>query len=420
MVDPIELYKACEEGNLKAVNALLAQGVSKTVLNFKFGEQKHTPLWIACHNGHLDVVKRLLEESKIDVNKKDDAGRTAFYVACEKGYLKIVEALLSHQSIKPNICIPNGMTPLAIAYSSVNGRRHMAVTKRLLSDKKYNPNQITEKCWPPFIIACDMGDENIVESLLARKKLKIMQTDSWGRNGLHTACKKAHEKVVKKLLKDGRININEQTNDGATALFFAIDTKSPTIVRSLLEAGADTTIKYQGQSPWDKVFELYSDRRHENDKAVYKAIILEMIMHTLFQQENIDPEFGSKITANAETKNGIQQIYSENLEFISNQIKQRREEQAAEIFALIVFQCDGFLDIKMKCLQKLSNFFARDESSAARAVRFFRIASQLPLDLQQALSQRVIGQGKDVLGLQKTEAAFHEVAKQIGTKNKKG
>ena len=50
---------------------------------------------------------------------------------------------------------------------------------------------------------------------------------------------------------------------------------------------------------------------------------------------------------------------------------------AAEVFALVVFLCDGLLKIK--------------EENMSGAARFFRMAKELPLELQMVLCHRVVG-----------------------------
>jgi ankyrin repeat protein len=50
-----------------------------------------SPLYIACHNGHLDIVEKLLDNVNTDVNKCTDSGVSPLYIACQNGHLDIVE-----------------------------------------------------------------------------------------------------------------------------------------------------------------------------------------------------------------------------------------------------------------------------------------------------------------------------------------
>jgi ankyrin repeat protein len=54
-----------------------------------------SPLYIACQNGHLDIVLQLLDKKvNTDVNKCCDSGASPLYIACQHGHLDIVLQLL--------------------------------------------------------------------------------------------------------------------------------------------------------------------------------------------------------------------------------------------------------------------------------------------------------------------------------------
>ena len=61
-----------------------------------------TPLYVACENGHLDVVRMLLSTEGIDPNRATKDGGTPLYIACEKGHLDVVRMLLSTEGIETN------------------------------------------------------------------------------------------------------------------------------------------------------------------------------------------------------------------------------------------------------------------------------------------------------------------------------
>ena len=61
-----------------------------------------TPFYIACQEGHVDVVRLLVEAGRCDINKAMDDGRTPFYIACLEGHDSCVEALLAAPGIIVN------------------------------------------------------------------------------------------------------------------------------------------------------------------------------------------------------------------------------------------------------------------------------------------------------------------------------
>ena len=76
------------------------------------------------------------------------------------------------------------------------------------------------------------------------------------------------------------------------------------------------------------------------------------------------------------------------------------DEMAAEMFALVVFVSDGLLQIK-------------DTTTPSPAARFFRIATQVPLELQMVLCRRLVESAKEIIHGNESEAAFKELAKRI-------
>lgn len=74
------------------------------------------------------------------------------------------------------------------------------------------------------------------------------------------------------------------------------------------------------------------------------------------------------------------------------------EEFAAEVFALVVFLCDGLLEIK--------------DSIMTGAARFFRMAQSLPMELQMVLCRRVVGSPADNIPGNHRELAFRHVAQK--------
>jgi len=81
------------------------------------------------------------------------------------------------------------------------------------------------------------------------------------------------------------------------------------------------------------------------------------------------------------------------------------DELAAEVFALIVFLCDDLLQLKPAAT---SNPATTTTTSAA--VRFFNIATNLPMELQMILCHRVVGSMKQNILHNNSEAAFHSLA----------
>ena len=87
-------------GNLLKMRAYLKQGAEP---DFK-STRGATPLFIASRNGHLAIVKHLLEECRhhdgeswsIDIDARDDSGTTPLMAAAQGGHVDVAKLLVEH------------------------------------------------------------------------------------------------------------------------------------------------------------------------------------------------------------------------------------------------------------------------------------------------------------------------------------
>ena len=64
---------------------------------------KRTALHLAARNGHLEVVKYLLEKGGAEVNEEDNDGWTALHLAARYGHLEVVKYLLEKGGTEVNV-----------------------------------------------------------------------------------------------------------------------------------------------------------------------------------------------------------------------------------------------------------------------------------------------------------------------------
>ena len=155
----LSLYEASQEGNVEAVQRLLAEdGVNVNQAQ----KEGATPLYIASQQGHTKVVELILAHDGVEVNQATKEGATPLYVASEKGHTKVVELLLAHDGVEVNQAMEDGVTPLYIA--SHNG--HTEVVELLLAHDGVEVNQTNKENQSPLTAACEKTHTNIMALLV--------------------------------------------------------------------------------------------------------------------------------------------------------------------------------------------------------------------------------------------------------------
>ena len=116
---PVDLIKAINDGDLLAVQSLLNQGVD---VNSKAkGGKKSTALIAASRNGHLVLVKELIDRNA-NVDLEDKSGLTALMIAASRGNDGIVKTLLHSNAEVDKQDNDSGMTALMLAVRENNIR----------------------------------------------------------------------------------------------------------------------------------------------------------------------------------------------------------------------------------------------------------------------------------------------------------
>ncbi len=202
------LLAAASHGWVTTCRNIMATGID---VDSKVNYGHRTALNAACHNGHIEVAKLLLEYGA-DVDSTDDClGRPLHYAVCAEVGIKyridLCKLLLDHGA-NVNAMDTDGRTPLKSTAAAV--------------------------------------DFKVCELLLSRGACVYVR-DSWGLSPLHYACSNQMDDVdICRLLIDygADININQTCNiNGHTPLFYASMKGNRKICELLLDLGADMTIK---------------------------------------------------------------------------------------------------------------------------------------------------------------------------------
>ena len=217
-----ELNIAAQMGDSTKVKNLLKKGVDINERD-NFGR---TALIYAALNGHDRIINMLLE-SHADIHAKDHFDQTAFIAAVNRGHVNSAEILLKNGA---NSSAPNGegVPPILIAL----GREDFEMADLLLKHG-IEINSIDERGRTVLQRIIESNDTELVQTVLRRG------VDE--RYILHLAAGVGDTTLLKTLLKN-KININQRDALRRTPLLFALLYDRTQCAKLLLDQDADFSL----------------------------------------------------------------------------------------------------------------------------------------------------------------------------------
>ncbi|KAG0634405.1 ankyrin repeat-containing domain protein [Tuber brumale] len=216
------LHWACGEGLSNMVRLLLAD--ERTDYN-QSSVADLAPLDIAASNGHAETVRMLLELDGIDVSK-----RWPLYSAVNSEAEEVVRLLLDDKRIDVNRG-PGGDTPLGLATRA----RYNLIIRLLLGRKDVLVNISATSGETPLCVVASEGNTPLVQLLLAHPGIDVNLVDIHGYTPLISAIARGKDEVVRLLLDDERTDVNfPYRSEHQTPLYWAVAQERCAIVRLLL------------------------------------------------------------------------------------------------------------------------------------------------------------------------------------------
>ncbi|XP_067928929.1 serine/threonine-protein phosphatase 6 regulatory ankyrin repeat subunit B-like [Watersipora subatra] len=227
-----------------------------------------SPLLVASKEGHLEIVKILLQtHARVDVF--DEHGKAALHLAAESGHTSVADTLLEHKAFV-NVKSKIGLTPLHLASrSGFNGlvklliETHGATVDALSLAKKTSlhmaaevgqmvvcntllklgadPNATDEGGQTPLHLAAENDHSDVIKLFLKHKPDLVTMANTKGMTYAHIAASKGSVGVIRELMRFNRTVICTAKNstNASTSLHLAAEGGHDDVVQVLLSAGAD-------------------------------------------------------------------------------------------------------------------------------------------------------------------------------------
>ena len=224
-------------------------------------------------------------------------------------------------------------------------------------------------------LASYCGFIEIVKVLLAHPAIDVNSRNLYGSTPFLEGCYSGKLPVVRVLLKDPRVDVTLSADNGGTPLWYLSSCGHFDALEWLIASGRDLG---------DVKNKKGNDRGNEYTSLEIARKIQSMEVVSLLERFVANP---AQTRHELRVKLGV------------------LDELAAENFALVVFLCDGLLQLK-----PTSNLVAPDTAAAATS-RFFTIVKRLPMELQMMLCHHAVGSRKWNIRREDSEATFKSLAR---------
>lgn len=224
-----------------------------------------TPLLIASHRGHMELVTNLLaNHGRVDVF--DLEGRSALHLAAEHGYLQICDALLANKAFI-NSKSRVGRTALHLA--AMNGYTHLV--RFLVQDHGAAIDVLTLRKQTPLHLAAGAGQLEVCK-LLLELGASIDATDDQGQKPIHAAAMNNYAEVAQLFLQRHASLVMACTKDGNTCAHIAAMQGSVRVIEELMKFDRQGVITARNKLTEATPLQLAAEGGHaEVVKALVRA-----------------------------------------------------------------------------------------------------------------------------------------------------
>uniref|UniRef100_A0A8C6KYM4 E3 ubiquitin-protein ligase MIB2 n=1 Tax=Nothobranchius furzeri TaxID=105023 RepID=A0A8C6KYM4_NOTFU len=227
------LQVAAHQGHMEVVKALLQANSSVEVKD----EDGDTALHYTAFGNQAEIARLLLSKGA-NINLLNNSMCTALQIAVNKGFTDVVRVLTDH-SADVNLQDSYGDTPLhdAIAKDFRN------IIEILVAVPNIDFTQQNHRGFNLLHHAALKGNKLATEKILARARQLVDVKKEDGFSALHLASLNNHRDVAEVLVKEGRCDINICNNRNQTPLQLAVTQGHTDLVQLLVDEGADVNME---------------------------------------------------------------------------------------------------------------------------------------------------------------------------------
>ncbi|CAM9716869.1 unnamed protein product, partial [Hapterophycus canaliculatus] len=223
-------------GHTAVARALLDAGAKK---NVRYGEEQVSPLDVAAHQGHVEVLGLMIEHGGgTDVNASGATGYSPIHFAASAGRGEAVKLLLRHGADR-HLLEGKGYSP--VCFAAMNN--HLAVMQILLKgcgreevNRRYGTREMSL-----IDLVIGAGHVDILRAIIGfggGGVVDVHCSSSNGRTALHTAALGKEAGAIDVLVEAGA-RVQARDLSAATPLHHASGTLDREVVAALLLHGAD-------------------------------------------------------------------------------------------------------------------------------------------------------------------------------------
>uniref|UniRef100_A0A3Q3QFM3 E3 ubiquitin-protein ligase MIB2 n=1 Tax=Monopterus albus TaxID=43700 RepID=A0A3Q3QFM3_MONAL len=227
------LQVAAHQGHMEVVKALLQANSSIEVKD----EDGDTALHYTAFGNQAEIARLLLSKGA-NVNLLNNSICTALHIAVNKGFTDVVKVLTEH-SADVNLQDSYGDTPLHDAIA----KDFRSIIEILVVVPNIDFTHQNHRGFNLLHHAALKGNKLATEKILARARQLVDVKKDDGFSALHLAALNNHRDVAEILIKEGRCDINICNNRNQTPLQLAVTQGHVDLVQLLVAEGADVNME---------------------------------------------------------------------------------------------------------------------------------------------------------------------------------